>query len=274
MLINLRLRTYDQELLEKRVSSVLAPQPISEKQDQPLLHPPDFSAGGEARLGSAGSLGSASRLSPFANGRSPMSTQDAEVPHDMPAPLEKSSQPLSMETRLSLSKGAVSHAYKGDDLLLRAPNGDPVMRANVRKVDAHMWLEVAQYVDGSFPAAMVKLVPKKSSGSHPLSFFGPKTLAGHELFGPDGSFYGTLETHSNGGTVLVSSTTAKPVISIDGDMNSGHLTVRTPSGLELATAVSGRSIDICIHSGADLALIISSLLPVLLIPAMAASIPS
>jgi len=266
------LRKEDQ--LETRVTSVLQPQKVREDLAQPPQSSEELPAGASPQL-SVGNLSTprsseASRRSPFmAKGaQAPDSLGDVPV-QDMPPPLATSSTPLISETRLLLDKGATLGAIKGGDLTLLAHNSAPLMRATVRKVDGDFWLEVSMHAEGSSPSAMIRLTNKDAAAAG-VSFFGPRTPTGPELYGPDGSFYGTMEISSVGARLL-SSTTALSVLDIGGDMQNLQLTARTKSGLELATVSccntgGNDNIEICIHRGADLGLIVSSVLTVLLSP--------
>lgn len=151
--------------------------------------------------------------------------------------------------------------------MLLAPTGALFLRATVRKVDVDLWLEVTMQVQGGSPSSMVRLTNKGATPK--MQFFGPKPATGPEIFDSNGNFYGIVETNRSGTGRLISSTTGLPVATVDGDMRQLELTVRTKSGVEFATVSSRGSsnigdVSICVHSGADLALVVSLLLSVLL----------
>jgi len=258
--------------LETRVTSVLHPQKAREN----LVQPPETSAlpGGVSPQFPQRSPNPPYRLSAFTSSRSPKAPQvsvpDPTAVPDMPPMLDASGIPLPTEARLLVAKDVMLAAAKGGDLMLLAPYGAPLMRANVRKVDGELWLEVSMHAEGSTPCAMVRLTNKDAMWLPAgVSFFGPKPSHGSEIYGPDGSFYGTVEINSVGAK-LISSTTALPVLDIGGDIKSLQLTVRTKSGLELATvschgtASGNDNVDICVHRGADLGLVVASVLTVFL----------
>lgn len=258
-----------EDLLEHRVTSVLQPQKAREDR----IQPPEASPTGLYPAGAAGASPQMSAMSPFSNRLSPMAgilapRQVATAPvassPDMPLPLSADSAPLFSEARMQVAKDALLAAAKGGDVLLTGSAGAPQMRATVRMVDGDSWLEISTSEAGASPSAMTRITNKDAPAG--LSFFGPKKRWSPELYGPDGSFYGTVETTSTG-SQLISSTTAQPVLTISGDVRSSQLTVRTRSGLELATvegAQGGRNINISLHKGAELALIVSTILTIIL----------
>jgi len=194
--------------------------------------------------------------------------EGVSVPHDMPPLLVPSSPPLDREVELLIAKDQVqTAATSGGDIMLLAPNGALLLRATARKIDMDLWLEVAMQVEGGAPSAMVKLSTKEVPKA---ALFSPKPVTGPEIFGPDGGLYGMVELNRMGAARLISSTTGQATLNVDGDVKALQLTVRTKSGLELAKVTSNGSasylgdVKICVHTGAELALMISLLLTVIL----------
>lgn len=257
-----------EDKLEARVTDVLQPQNVRED----LVQPRDREVLATHGAASASPFLAqrwpfASRFSPVAAARTMASPQASNVgpamaplPHDMPPSLDGLGTALMSETRLLVAKDAVLNATKGGDILLTAPNAAQSMRANVRKIDGDFWLEVA--VEGAGQGGMVRLTNKEPTVGG-VSFFGPRKQHGPEVYGPDGSLYGTVEI-TNAAAFLVSSTTALPVLDFTGDIRNFNVVVRTKSGLEVATAAQGSpgNINVCVHRGADLALITSALLTI------------
>lgn len=269
----------EQDLLETRVTSVLQRQDVGEETKAHEQLP-------AGKLGTAGASPLWPMRSPAASRQSPLSgspltprglvastqaaagrnaAQDTALPFDMPPPLTKSGAQLPSEAHLVVKKGALSAASKGGELLFSTPGGAPMMRASIRKVDADLYLEVAPHEDGSAPCAMVRLTHEDASTPvWPAS----KPTSGPELFGPEGDFYGTFEKSSMA-TNLIYSTSALPVLRIEGDPKNARLFARTKSGAELARVTcSGPSassnIELCVNRGSELALILASVLAVLL----------
>jgi len=269
LLVGQRRRRSRQDPLECRVTSVLQPQRVSLPQESSrgAFHKETAAAFHKESLQPEGGLGLLPRSSPRPGGV-PLSPHQMSPFHDMPPPLSLSSAPLTRKVELLVTKNQMaSAAATGGDIMLLAPTGALLLRATVRKVDADLWLEVTMQVQGGSPSAMVRLTNKDAAPK--MQFFGPKPATGPEIFGPDGNLYGMLEMNRAGTGRLVSATTGLPVATVDGDVRRLELAVRTKGGVEMATVSSSGSsnvgdVSICVHIGADLALVVSLLLSVLL----------
>lgn len=205
-------------------------------------------------------------LESIVGGKDLVQGQASHGPHDMPPPLAVSNLLLEADVELVIARNQiVSAASTGGDIMLLAPSGALLLRATTRKIDADLWLEIAMQVDGGAPSAMVRLTNKEVAPK--AHFFSQRPPTGPEIFGPDGSFYGMVEMNRMGAR-LVSSTTGQPVFTVDGDLRSLQLTVRTKSGLGVAMVTCNSTsylgdVNISVHSGADLVLLVSLVLSVI-----------
>lgn len=249
-----------EDQLETRVKDVLQPRLTQEE----VVQPPDEAAGAALRSPLA------ARLSPWSQSRSP-GLQDSVSSRDLLPAMTSTSTLLANEMRLHAAKDNMFAAAKGFDEITRR-GGDimfldsyskPHIRATIRKVDGDLWLEVSD-VECSSPSAMARLTNKDGPRSVPS--FGTRSTQSPEIYGPDGSFYGILEISSSGAK-LVSSTTALPVLDLGGDVEKLQLTMRTKSGIELATVSCDNTLSsehgygedklhLCIHKGNDPGLVI------------------
>jgi len=143
-------------------------------------------------------------------------------------------------------------------------SGNPLLRAVVRKIGNARTLEISMPEHGSAPRAtitpsMMELAGHSQQGCRAL-----------EIRGMRGSFYGVLEMRSSGACYVIRE--GQTVMMIDGDAESLQLSIKSSSGVQLASVRCSAEpfggvdhVEIRVEPGVDTVLILAVVLAVLLL---------
>jgi len=209
-----------------------------------------------------------SALSPFASALmpSPFLSQKESDPHKnlRPPPLCPALVMPVCKARFGVPMYELAQLGAEGEVNIVGLSGNPLLRALVRKIGNARTLEIAIPDQNSAPRATI--TPSMSE------------LAGHsqqgcralEIRGMRGSFYGVLEMRSSGACYVIRE--GQTVMMIDGDAESLQLSIKSSSGLQLASVRCSAEpfggvdhVEIRVEPGVDTVLVLAVVLAVLLL---------
>mmetsp|Transcript_136674 Transcript_136674/g.237694 ORF Transcript_136674/g.237694 Transcript_136674/m.237694 type:complete len:371 (+) Transcript_136674:97-1209(+) len=187
-----------------------------------------------------------------------------------PMPSEKPAAPVPIcpalvmptEARLLIPKHAIPQSAAGGELVIFGLSGSPLLHAFIREGADHRLLQISMWHDIGAPVASIRLPDHNSCQ--------PWTRC--EILGPGNTLYGMLKVQPGGWGVAAQS--GVELMVINGDPEDLQLTIKSVTGMSLATAQCSSSasggvehVVIKVGQGNDVVLIVVSALALLLMSA-------
>lgn len=194
----------------------------------------------------------------------PASQQDDLQETPRPPPLCPTLVMPVCEARFGIPMYELAQLAAEGEVNIVGLSGNPLLRAVVRKIGNARTLEITMPEQNSAPRATITPSMMELAGHSQL---GCRAL---EIRGMRGSFYGVLEMRSSGACYVIKE--GQTVMMIDGDAESLQLSIKSSTGLQLASVRCSAEpfggvdhVEIRVEPGVDTVLVLAVVLAVLLL---------